>query len=275
MLYRRPYHNTLQTAESLEILPPWMKMRREKSSVGWQYINALFGTEAEMIDKYTEEARKNSYLPSADPTDPCCIFRTAHNISQAPIGSVIAIEGSGEFPITEADDLYTFFEAPPTRVTVGTTTTFPSFSDTIIGFTFVVDYDPSGVWRMKDGNNHTAYVVNRDILATDYSEDETVVFADTDEQEIIRTYNFARGHQRFEDTGKDEILVFSSGSYTFDHVPIPSSLRVLDFLNLNSSGNAAEVRPEIFKLDEGRIDQVGYSAINAIPSGWSSSYLAE
>ncbi|MHA2067964.1 MAG: hypothetical protein ACXABY_26685 [Candidatus Thorarchaeota archaeon] len=270
MKYRRPYYNSPFTIDALDVLPPWMKMRENKKSTGWQFMNALYGVEGELIQQQIDDSGRDLFLPSANIFQPDVIYKTLH--TDTPIGASIFVAASGGAGVSEADDLYTFFQAPPTRVSEEETLYFDHFDDEIIGFTVAVDYDPSGVWRMRDGHHHTAYLLNRDILATDYSNEETEVYNE-DRSTIAFTYNFARRTQSWEETGKDEIANFSSGSYTLQYTPIPSSLKVLDFLNLDSSGNATEVSS--YTLDVDRIDQVGYSPENLVPSGWRSSYIVE
>ncbi len=273
MLYRRPYYNADLTAEALEVLPPWMKMRINKASVGWQYMNALFGVEAQLMDEALEVAKDNQYLPTGNIFEPANIFKIRHDIAQAPLGSNVSAVASGNITLIEADDLYTFFEAAPTRLTTGVITTFPTLSDTILGATLVVDYDPSGAWLMRDGNNHLAYIINRDISTANYSKDQTIVF--NEDLKLIYTYNFGRTSQGWEITGTDEILNFSSGSYTLQHTPIEESLQILDILNLDPSGNATLVSPLIYTLVNDRIEQSEYSQTNIVPSGWKSSYIVE
>jgi len=276
MKYRRPYHIPASSLKSMEILPPWMKMRSDPTSVGLKFINASHGLESQTLRETIEEARMNYYLPTADPLEPHTLFKTTHDTQNGPLGATIEATGDGSVVVIEADDLYTFFNAPPTRLVYSQSIGPLLSGNDIAGLTYAMGFDASGSWVLGDAGNHGVYVLSKDISTDDYTTPQVVVVPDDTVGVItpIMTYNIGRKTQSFGVTGKDEQIHFKDGEVLLAHTPISSSLRVLDILNLDPTGNATLVDPTGYTLTDNIIQQVLYDPyVNDTP--WRSSYIAE
>lgn len=272
MKYRRPYHDSISTDFAIKsVIPSWMKMN-EKDSIGWQFLNALFGMETELIDEAVRRESGNLFLPTADPLQLGTIYKTTHDTSSGPLGIGSSGSADGTVTLIEADDIYSFTNGPATRVGDAALVGYFTEDNVISGLEYVVDYDPSGYWVMKDGYLHGAYVVNLDVDLQDTAIDHTIVYAEDGEQ--LRVLNFGRKTQTYEVKKADDLLNLIDGEAKLKYTPIASSVKILDILNLDPTGNASEVDATGYTINGDLLLQETHNPYTN-PNPWKSTYIAE
>jgi len=269
MKYRRPYHNSKETSEAIgAVLPSWMKMSSDEGSVGWQMFNTFYGVEAELLEGMRARSKDNLALLTFNPSSPGIVYKTQH---EGDMGLAISCIANGSVEVLEADDIYTFFEGPPTRIEE-TGSYLDVIDEAITGLCYCIDYDEDGYWVMRDGDLHAAFLVNRGNLYSDYSVASTTIL-DGDLSELSTT-SFHRRTQSYLEAGQDEVVNFIDGEYLLRHDAIADSIKVKDILNLDPSGEATEIDPSNFTVRDRLLMLNYYNPVtNLLPL--ESTYIVE
>lgn len=295
--YRRTYHDSPETDDTLSILPGWMGWRQH-DSIGYQYINALFGNQAEYAWGIVNDSRNNLTPGSADVNEPYRIWRTQHDTASGNIPPSAYITATMDASIQQlipsgtvgvdattihcinADDQEAFFMAPPTRMSYDPTdNVVPSgVSGIITGLTYVRDWtkvDSSGVVLIPEQD---VYIVNQDLQTPQSGDFRSAVVYDTDWVRLD-TYDYGLAYQDYDHTGKYELITDPSG-YTLEYNPIASTVRVYDYINLDD-GTAQVMPTGNYTVTSGTVDYVttttialsGINPWNRYPTEYSSYFL--
>lgn len=270
MKYRRPYHNSKETSEAIEaVLPSWMKLVSDEESIGWQMFNAFYGIEAELLEDTRARSKDNLALLTFNPMSPGIVYKTQHDVD---MGLAITCTANGSIEVVEADDLYTFFEGPPTRIEE-TGSYLNLIDEAISGLCYCIDYDEDGEWVMRDGELHSVLVVNRGNLYSDYSLPSTTIIDFTTLTELT-TSDFHRRTQSYTVTNQDEVVNFIDGEYIMRHDTISTSVKVKDILNLDPSGEATEIASSNFTVRDKCLLLNDYNPVTN-PNPLPSTYIVE
>lgn len=264
--YRRTYHDSSETDRSLAVLPGWMEWR-EHGSVGYQFINATFGNQMEYLVESVYGTRDNYFPQKAYLNEPHLIYKTQHDTSSGniPINQSITVElyaGDGTTHVTSSGDVTTinpinteseeeFFIAPPNRITYNDSdrVTPSGLGGSITGLTYVRDWkkvDASGVTLIPKQN---VYIVNQNLHSPVENSVKSTVVYNTD-WEILDSIDYGSGSVTYSDMGYYEVIPNPSGTYQLDHIPVAGTLKVFDYVNLDSEGNAQELPSANYTLTE-------------------------
>jgi len=251
----RSYHNSPETLEILSGLPSWMNMTSNTQSVGFQVFNAILGIEAERIRKLGTWIHNNVFSATAYINEMPYYYKSVIN-KLAPETTTIYGQGyingnntTGRISIDVVDNEVDWVYVQPTRISYVSRTPF-------VG-------DIRGIEYVE---NHPTYPTGV-ILATYVQPDPTGYNVVTTAENGIQLTREAKGveYQQFSYQGYDEILrpetsgylwseygsantnpygknVFNVSRGEFEHTPVPGTVHMYDILNLDSSGNATEIK---------------------------------
>lgn len=126
------------------------------------------------------------------------------------------------------------------------------FDENITAFSYIRNYDPSGVLDAQE-----AYLVGVDKDTEDTSNYNTYIIASSGVPSAsfstdlyhLHGYNYGRIDQNYDNIGSDEILAFVSGVATLEETPIEATFSLHDMLNLDSNKDATIVPASSYVLD--------------------------
>lgn len=106
MAYNLEYPYSEKTKEMFKLIPGWMKMARDKESIGQQFMN-FFGLQFEDIEEILDDMLDNRFLISTELSQPDIIYKFDLPAVYIPEAQLI-VKGAGK-TLTEQDTLKDFY----------------------------------------------------------------------------------------------------------------------------------------------------------------------
>lgn len=305
-VYERPCHTANTSWDVLNQFPSWMAMSKYDDSVGFQFVNTAIGQTLEQIDYKTKDIT-NSRLQNLMNGHLAEIYRAGRidipvntdiDAVKHPIAS--GHVGATAYPIYTVDNQDELETAQPTRATlVGTINLANYVPGTIQGITWAKDM---GV-VLPTSLAASSYIEGM-LLNCFHGNTTRTYFFDAIASSVLYDETYGINIIDYTHQGKDEILqpepTDEAGfqyKANLEHLPIIGSVKIIDVLNLQATGDGVEVPSNEFEVRNQTVYFRDYTGNGQRPSynpatypsgiiqypagtfqpdtGWSSQYIAE
>ena len=275
--YRRTYHDSSETNDTLSILPGWMEIHGP-TSVGYQFFNGLFGNPAESSSKDIVTTRDNFHVSTGDQNEIQRVWKTYHDTASGNIPPSAIITGQLDLRVShmipsggigvDADtiqlintnDQGAFLRGIPTRLSYDSSNDVvpPHTSGDITGVTFVRGWskiDASGILVIPEQD---VYILNRNIITSIDDGNSTIVYNTS--WVLLDAYDYGIGTQNYASAGKYETITSTSG-HTLEFNPLADTVVVYDYLNLDGSGVAQAIPGGQVHITSGTTDFITSTSV--------------